>query len=223
METKSQSKIVRRSTEPTTSGNDRRQQIEEVALRAFCAKGYGGATIRDIAKELGTTLAPIYYYFVDKEDILFSIINRFTDDLLALLKEQFESTADPTESLRRAMLAQFFVQETRSLETRLTHEEKRSLSEEKRRQIVQREREIYDLYLSRVVELISSGKVRNFDPRVITFGLLGVINNFMYWFRPGRSVTMKQAAEQSIKMLLDGLLIHKLEVPKRKKSLRQVR
>lgn len=203
------------------TGKARRRQIEEVAVRAFCAKGYGGATMRDIARELGTTQAPIYYHFVDKEGILFSIINRFTDDLLSLLKERFESSADPAESLRRAMLAHILLLGDRGLESRLTSEERRSLSEEKRRQIIMREREIYGLYRTRIATLISSEKACDLDPRVVTFGVLGVINNFLHWFLPGGNVTMKQAAEQSIKMILYGLMIRTIEAHHRKKSARR--
>lgn len=200
------------------ASQDRRRQIEEVATRAFYERGYGGATIRDIAKELGTTQAPIYHHFIDKEDILFSIINRFSDDLLAMLKERFESTSDPAESLRRAMLAHIIVQEAKGVETRLTHEEKRSLGDEKRRQIVLREREIYGLYRDRVVALISSGRARDLDPRVVTFAILGVINNFLYWFRPKGNVSMQQAGQQSINLMLDGLLVPTTETLRREGS-----
>lgn len=192
---------------PTAAGQDRRRQIEDVAKRAFCKLGYSGASMRDIAREMETTQAAVYYHFHSKEDILHSIISRFTEDLLALLREHFESTPDPVESLRRALLAHILVQETHSLETRLVIEEKRNLGRESLDRIVLREKELYVLYRDRVLAIIAAGRARELDAAVVTFALLGIVNYFLYWFRPGGGLSLKQAAEQSICLMLDGLLL----------------
>lgn len=196
-----------KSSRPTSAGQDRRRQIEEVAKRAFCRLGYSGASMRDIARELETTQAAVYYHFHSKEDILHSIISRFTEDLLALLRERFESAPDPVESLRRALLAHILLQETHSLETRLVIEEKRNLGQESLERIVLREKEVYEMYRDRVRAIAATGRARKLDAAVVTFALLGVVNYFLYWFRPGGSLSLKQAAEQSIVMMLDGLLL----------------
>lgn len=199
-------------TRPTAASQARRRQIEEVAKRAFCRLGYSGASMRDIARELETTQAAVYYHFHSKEDILHSIISRFTEDLLTLLRERFESTPDPVESLRRALLAHILLQETHSLETRLVIEEKRNLGRASLDRIVLREKEVYALYRDRVLAIIVTGRARKLDAAVVTFSLLGIVNYFLYWFRPAGSLNLKQAAEQSICLTLDGLLLP--EVPK---------
>ena len=198
-----------KSSRMTAASQDRRRQIEDVATRAFCKMGYSGASMRDMALELNTTQAAVYYHFDSKESILLSIISRFTEDLLGLLRERFESAEDPVESLHRALLAHILVQETHSLETRLVIEEKRNLSLESRNVILLREREIYALYRDRVLAIIAAGRAREHDAAVVTFALLGIVNYFLYWFRPGGSLSLKQAAEQSISLMLDGLLLPK--------------
>ena len=192
---------------PTAASQDRRSQIEEVATRAFCKMGYSGASMRDIAREMKTTQAAVYYHFSSKEDILHSIISRFTEQLLALLRERFESTTDPVESLRRALLAHILLQETHSFETRLVIEEKRNLGQVSRDRIVLREKEVYALYRQRVLALVASGRARAFEPAVVTFALLGIVNYFLHWFRPGGPLSLRLAAEQSISLMLDGLLL----------------
>lgn len=54
---------------------DRRQQILEAAMRVFSSKGFQKATNKDVAEEAGG-ISPglIYWYFKDKEDLLFSLI-----------------------------------------------------------------------------------------------------------------------------------------------------
>ncbi|MCL4744686.1 MAG: TetR/AcrR family transcriptional regulator [Burkholderiaceae bacterium] len=195
------------ATKPRPAAVDRRKQIEEIATRAFCKLGYAGASMRDIARELKTTQAAVYYHFGAKEEILYSIINAFTEDLLVMLRAQFESSKDPALSLRRALLAHILLLETRSLETRLVIEEKRSLQSANKRRIVAREREVFALYRDRVTSLVSGKRARAFDPAVATFALLGVVNYFLHWYRPTGQLRLREAAEQSIDLMLGGLLI----------------
>lgn len=205
MKSKSQTRAT--PSEPTAARLDRRRQIEEVAVRAFCELGYGGASMRDIARAMETTQAALYYHFSGKEEILYSIIERFTEDLLALVRERFESSEDPVEGLRRAMLAHILVQESRGLETRVALEEKRNLGAAARRRMVGRQKAIFGLYRERVAALIASGRGRALDPSVATFALFGAINNFLYWFQPGGRLSLQLAAQQTVALVLDGLLL----------------
>jgi AcrR family transcriptional regulator len=49
---------------------ERREQILDAALRVFSQKGFGGASIRDIAREVGITEGLIYHYFESKEQLM---------------------------------------------------------------------------------------------------------------------------------------------------------
>jgi AcrR family transcriptional regulator len=52
------------------TAEERREQILDAALRVFSEKGYNGASIRDIAREVGVTEGLLYHYFASKEQIL---------------------------------------------------------------------------------------------------------------------------------------------------------
>ena len=52
------------------SASDTRQRILTIAADLFSRQGYTGTTIADIARELGTTTAALYYHFPSKADIL---------------------------------------------------------------------------------------------------------------------------------------------------------
>jgi AcrR family transcriptional regulator len=51
-----------------TSGT--KERILVIARELFARQGYTGTTIADIARELGTTTAALYYHFTSKADIL---------------------------------------------------------------------------------------------------------------------------------------------------------
>jgi len=52
----------------------RRKQILDAALAVFSRKGYGEATIPDIAREGGMAVGTIYNYYPSKRDVLVSVL-----------------------------------------------------------------------------------------------------------------------------------------------------
>jgi len=53
---------------------EKRARIQEAAMRVFSSKGFGKATMPDIAREAGVAVGTIYIYFRTKQEILFSIM-----------------------------------------------------------------------------------------------------------------------------------------------------
>jgi AcrR family transcriptional regulator len=67
----------------------RRKQILEAALVVFSKKGYGEATIPDIAREGGVAVGTIYNYYPSKRDILVSVLaSRVLSEPFLKLTEQ---------------------------------------------------------------------------------------------------------------------------------------
>jgi AcrR family transcriptional regulator len=53
-----------------SSASSTKQRILDIARELFALQGYTGTSIADIARELGTTTAALYYHFPSKADIL---------------------------------------------------------------------------------------------------------------------------------------------------------
>ena len=56
------------------SPSDTKSRILEIAAELFARQGYTGTTIADIAGELGTTTAALYYHFPSKQAILVGLL-----------------------------------------------------------------------------------------------------------------------------------------------------
>ena len=52
-----------------------RDQILAIARRLFVDQGYAGTSIVDLAREVGTTTAALYYHFPSKADILAELLS----------------------------------------------------------------------------------------------------------------------------------------------------
>ncbi|MDM7998476.1 MAG: TetR/AcrR family transcriptional regulator [Dehalococcoidia bacterium] len=67
----------------------RRRQILDAALAVFSTKGYGEATISDIAREAGIAVGTIYNYYPSKREVLVSILaSRVLSEPFLQLMEQ---------------------------------------------------------------------------------------------------------------------------------------
>ncbi len=82
---------------------ERREQIMGAALRVFSRKGFGKATMKDIAQEAEVTPGLIYYYFESKDALMQAIMKEIDPIVheIALLSEQ--DFAQPVEVSLRAL------------------------------------------------------------------------------------------------------------------------
>jgi AcrR family transcriptional regulator len=81
-----------------------RSDIQPRLLRAardrFLREGVDGASLRNIARDAGTSVGMLYYYFPTKDDLFFAVVEERYGKLLADLAEAFVPTHSPAERLR---------------------------------------------------------------------------------------------------------------------------
>lgn len=80
-------------------GQLRRRSIMGVASEVFGRKGYGGATISEIAEKAGIAQASIYQYFKSKEELLVSVLGNWFVELADELDRAFSGALNPHERL----------------------------------------------------------------------------------------------------------------------------
>ncbi len=92
----------------------RRQQILDVARTLLFEKGLRAASINQIAKAAELGVGTIYFYYRSKEEIFAELQQEGLDLLHARIDQAQQTTADPSEKLRRAAAAMLsFARENR--------------------------------------------------------------------------------------------------------------
>src|SRR6266576_4982911 len=81
-----------------------RVDILKSAAAAFRRLGYHGATVEEIAAALKMKKGNLYYYFRNKEEILFACHQYSLDKLLTLLEEIERSPLAPDDKLRQLII-----------------------------------------------------------------------------------------------------------------------
>ncbi|MCZ4291656.1 TetR/AcrR family transcriptional regulator [Hoeflea alexandrii] len=187
-------------------GGRRRSELLKTACEHFYDRGYATASMRDIANEMGVTQAALYYHFVNKEEILFALIEDFNERLSALLESKLDSEGDKVEGLRSAIRAHILLGRSDFREFKLVTEDKQQLGPVHAEEVRQRERQIFDLYRDCIEGLVVDRKIKNRDPSVCTFNILGIINFVFKWYRPNGPMSLDEIADQTVDFALSGLL-----------------
>jgi AcrR family transcriptional regulator len=79
----------------------RRNAIVEVASRSFLESGYAGATMSDIAAQLGGSKATLWSYFPSKEVLFVAVVDQLTEAFRADLSMILASGGEVESALRR--------------------------------------------------------------------------------------------------------------------------
>jgi AcrR family transcriptional regulator len=186
----------------------RRDEILDVAAQCFADRSYPAASMNDIAAAGGTSKARLYHYYESKEAILFDLLDRYTQRLLAIIG-QVEATAQRRNLDERAALHELvrsFLEEYEHSATRhvaMLHDTK-FLGETQRELILDRQRDVVSA-VTRFLRRAYPQRVTPQNQTALTMMLFGMINWTFTWLRPGGAMSYAQFADEVIAVLERGL------------------
>jgi AcrR family transcriptional regulator len=187
------------------TSSDRRTDILRSAAAAFRRRGYHGASVDEIASALEMTKGNLYYYFKNKEEILFACHEYSLDKLLVLMTEVEAEPTTPEVKLRKLMLAFVHLILDDLHGTALTLDPEALSPPLLERVIAKRDR--FDHGIRTIIqEGMDQGVFRSGDPKMIEFAMMGAVNWISKWFDPAGEQTSDQIGDAFADYLVGGLL-----------------
>ncbi len=92
--------VQQRPPEQDTRFDRRFSEILDFAAEIFAEKGYEGASMRDLSRLSGMSLAGLYYYFDSKEKLLYLIQKHTFTTIIERLRERLAASTDPETRIR---------------------------------------------------------------------------------------------------------------------------
>ncbi len=171
-----------------------RVDILKSAAKAFRRLGYHGATVEQIAAALHMKKGNLYYYFKNKEEILFACHQYSLDRLTQLLEEIEESGASADVRLRRLIDA-FVHTILDELHGTALFLDLEALSPTHLKAVIAR-RDAFDTGVRRVIEEgMAAGVFARGDPKLLAFALFGAVNWIPRWYSPDGPATSQAIAD----------------------------
>lgn len=183
---------------------DRRIDILKSAAAAFRRRGYHGASVDEIAGALEMTKGNLYYYFKNKEEILFACHEYSLDVLLSLLDDVRADATPPDQKLRTLVLAFVHLILDELQATALTID-LQALSPPLLRKVVAR-RDQFDRGLREIIQQgMDTGRFAPGDPKMIAFAVMGAVNWITKWYDPAGPQTSEEIGRAFADYLVGGL------------------
>jgi TetR/AcrR family transcriptional regulator, cholesterol catabolism regulator len=196
----------RRSTVESSTRFDRRlSQILVHATNVFCEKGYEGASMRDLSRASGMSLAGLYYYFESKERLLFLIQKHTFTTILQRLKARLEGVDDLEEQIRIFILnhLDYFLANPAAMKV-LSHEAE-ALKNGFASEVAAIKREYYRICVGLLDELRRDRGLQ-FSTRIAVLSLFGMMNWIYTWHNPRVDADAEHMAREMGDIFLRGVM-----------------
>jgi len=189
---------------PPTRFERQLAKILDHATAVFYEKGYERATMRDLSRSSGLSLAGLYHYFESKEKLLYLIQRHYFKTVMERLNARLKDVTDPEERVRAFIHnhLEYFVANFKAYKV-LSHEDD-VLRNQFGAEIAALKREYYRSCAG-LVEDLKRARQLNFNNRIAVMGLFGSINWLHTWYNPRVDGTADAVARAISDVFLKGI------------------
>ncbi|SMX82033.1 transcriptional regulator, TetR family [Brevibacterium sp. 239c] len=174
----------------TVRSTNGRNNILRSARDTFAAKGFDGASIRDIAQAAGLSLSALYYYFPSKQEALYELVHTaytwYSEHSRAVIAEVGD---DPTEQLTVAVryLSRYRMENV-SVSTVLLRDTER-LTGDNAARVKELQHEARVIMGDIVQSGIDAGTFHVNSAQLVTRAIHSICNSLSLWYRPTGDLT----------------------------------
>src|ERR1700688_3232713 len=195
----------RAASVPATRFDRRLSEILIHATNVFCEKGYEGASMRDLSRASGMSLAGLYYYFESKERLLFLIQKHAFTTIVQRLKARLQGVSEPEQQIRIFVLnhLEYFLANPASMKV-LSHEAD-ALKNGFASEVTAIKRQYYRICVGLLDELKRDRELE-FSTRIGVLSLFGMMNWIYTWHNPRVDADAEEIAREMSDIFLRGVM-----------------
>jgi AcrR family transcriptional regulator len=182
------------------------EKIAHYAIDLFAEKGYAATSIRDIANSLKVSSSLLYYYFKNKEELLFTILEAIGEELLETISKEKNKAGEPLEVMRGMIMGHIRLVQKTNNRAKLFVEEQHNLSKKYLETINRQHRNIYDLYVDQLKKLREAGIISTDSLSVTAFAIIGMIMWSYRWYRKGGGLSVEDMGNRLIETFFYGIV-----------------
>ncbi len=173
------------------------------ALDAFLDSGYGGASVRDIARRCGLSVPGLYHHYASKQDMLVELLEIYMDSLLWRTAAARGEGHDPVSRFSLVIECLALHHTYRRALAFIGLSEMRSLEPANRERILQLRNHQQRMVDAEAEEAHRLGAFRTQDPHDASRAVVTMCTSIPHWYRPDGPATPEEIARMYVRFALD--------------------
>jgi TetR/AcrR family transcriptional regulator, cholesterol catabolism regulator len=185
--------------------SSKKEFIIEKAAKLFREKGFGAASMRDLAEHVGVEAASLYNHIQSKAEILQAICFKVANDFISHL-DRVDASREPTLK-KMELIIRFHI---RMMLDRYEHvyisdHEWRHLPEPYLSNFLNQRRNYRKSLADIIDQGISLGEIKTIEPYVAVLTILSAVSGIESWHRSRKTISAEVLETNMLKYLIEGL------------------
>ncbi|WP_426491132.1 TetR/AcrR family transcriptional regulator [Hymenobacter sp. 102] len=189
----------------TTRKTNRRQLILDEAAKLFKQKGFGGTSMRDLAREVGMEAASMYNHIKSKDEILDLICTRIAHTYISQLADIEQTDASYADKVKALIRLHIRLMIEDGAAVSVANHDWKYLPEPQLTEFKQARKDYEKGFAQLIEKGIAAGEFQPVNVSVALFTILSAVRWVELWYRPGRELSAEELEDHIITMLLTGL------------------
>ncbi len=185
--------------------SSKKDVIIEKASRLFLEKGFGAASMRDLAEHVGVEAASLYNHIQSKSEILQAICFKVANDFLSHLDAVQSSPESVLKKLERIIRFHIRMMMDQYEFVYISDHEWRHLPEPYLSNFLNQRRNYRRSLSDLVARGIEKGEMKHIEPYVAVLTILSAISGIESWHRSRKTISPESLENNMVKYLIDGL------------------
>ncbi|SME89961.1 TetR/AcrR family transcriptional regulator [Pseudobacteriovorax antillogorgiicola] len=188
---------------------ERKDQIVRATVECITKHGYHNFSMQDVARTAGVSKGIIHYYFLNKDDLMMSVLDRVAGDIEGVLAEDMKSIDDPIKKLEIFMSVSFDVVRSTKEYYQVNMDFWTQINQKKEvRQVISRHyAKFRDTCASVISEGVNAGVFKNVDSHIYASFIVSVIDGLsLQWLFDENVFDYDEMIKTAKDMILKGLV-----------------
>lgn len=183
---------------------DNRTRLLQVAAELFACKGYHATGMKDLERASGLGRSSLYYYFSNKEELLFEITTRYLCELVEIGEQLLEESIDPVIRLRQFSRAVMYSVAHDLSELTVCFRELHSVTGDNKQALLSLHRSYEQIWGRILTSGVTTGVFASADAMTVK-AAIGMHHYSYLWLRPDGKRSPESIADTFCDLLINGL------------------
>jgi TetR/AcrR family fatty acid metabolism transcriptional regulator len=188
---------------------ERKDQIVRATVECITKYGYHNFSMQDVARTAGVSKGIIHYYFLNKDELMMSVLDKVAGDIERVLASEMESIPDAQRKLEVFIEVCFdIVRNTREYyQVNMDFWTQINQKEEVRKAIAKHYSKFRESAAVVIKEGVTQGVFRPVEPREYASYVVAVIDGLsLQWLFDESVFNYEGIVKKAARLLIDGLL-----------------